>query len=282
MAKRFFSIFKIKNFKMKNYSFLITLKKLPEFQKDIILIKKDFLLKDVKYKYELNAGGSPVVDLKESKALVEVLIGESYSLVKEDEFGFEEKEITPEYDLIEFEFKEEFEKSLKDFFKTYCKKFIEQLDVKNIYTLEMLSGYKKMKFNKINSLISFFQKNSDMNDSFKDLIIQFCKDCYEFISNFNLNEVMVGDKLKFKLKKNELILLFQIMWDKEVILGISESDLYRILEDKTLYTDNNGNYCEMKYVSQQANKLKQGHNSPKFPGKRLSEIFHKSFFTSSK
>jgi hypothetical protein len=221
------------------------------------------------------------LNLKTSKITTEIPVGRSYSINKYDEFGFEEKEISIDYDIIEVEFIDEIDKALRTLFDNYFKKFKNEIESKAIFTDELLTGYKKIKLKKINELNSFFKNESDIEKNYNNLIIECLEKLYESVSNFHFDEVMISDKLYFKLNKNEIILLFTTMWNKEVISRISQADLYRFLETNILYMNNDSNPSVMQYVKTQANKLKKDVSSTKSRD-NLSRIFHKTFFTSDK
>lgn len=155
------------------------------------------------------------------------------------------------------------------------------LDKKSIYTEDKLEGFKKRTLLAINELIEFYSTKSDLPDSFKDLITEFYGDFYDYISVFSLKEIQISDKIRFKLNKNQVILLFQTMFDKGVISGMSELELYKILDEKTMYTKD-GVYTGMKDTRIQANKFKKGNASLAASLKLLSQKFNKDFFTTTR
>lgn len=253
---------------------------IPKSKEELNSIKKEFLLNDVKYKEILSSGNEPSINLADEKIHKEVVVGENHIIVKDKEFGFEEREKILEYYIKELDFHDEFQKALEKLFVNYCDRFTKELDLKAIYTPEMLEGFKKVKLKKINELKFFYNNESNITQPFKDFMIDFCDKVYEFISNFNNDDFMISDKLKFKLNRNQIILLFQTMLDKGVISGISQNDLYRILEEKTLYLNDKGGYEKMRNIRIQANKLQKGHTSSDPAIEKLSQLFDKNFFSS--
>ncbi len=251
---------------------------LPKTKKELELIKRNFLLKNVKFEtidgYDISS-----VNFNDSSILVKTLVGRSLSYVTDD-LGFIEEITDLEYEVKEVKFEEEFKEELELGLKRYKSKFTSILDEKGIYTEGMLEGFKKRKLKIINELIEYYSIKSDLPDFFKKLIIEFYNDFYNYISKFNIDEIQISDKLKFKLNKNQLILLFQTMIDKGVISGMSQLDLYRILDEKTMYTKN-GVYEDMINTRTQANKLQKGHVSSAASIKELSHLFDENFFTTT-
>ena len=266
---------------MENRRLLIELKNgIPKNQRDLDILKKDFILKDIINKDSLMNGEFPNLDFNKFKIQTKVIIGKSVRIVQ-DEFGFEEEEIDLELDVIEIDFYEEFERALETLFDNYCTKFLNELDGKGIYSFEGIEGYKLVKLKKLNNLISELDNCCDLEEDVKTLIREFYSKVYDFISNFKMENYQVSKKLKFKLNKNQLIWLFQTMYKKDVISGMSQSDLYRILEDGFMYRYN-GKYIDMTGVSRQANKLVNSNTSPEKAIKLLSETFNKDFFSSER
>ncbi|MEO7283166.1 hypothetical protein [Gelidibacter sp.] len=158
---------------------------LPKSQKEIEAIKKVFLSKDIMHKEALKNNEVLDLDLNKSKIQAEVIIGKSVRIVH-DVFGFEEEQVNLEMDCIEIDFYEEFKEALETLFENYCKKILSELDRKGIYTAESVEGYKEIKLNKINKLISVLEKESDIEIPIKILIQEFYNKLYDFISNFKL------------------------------------------------------------------------------------------------
>jgi len=251
---------------------------LPKTKKELDLIKRKFLMKDLKF--EKNDGyGISNVNFNDSSILVKILVGRSSSSIT-DEFGFIEEVIDLEHDVIKVDFKEEFKEELSLGLEIYCSKFRSTLYKKNIFTEAELEGFKKMTLKTINDRIEYYSTKSDLPDFFKDLIIAFYSDFYSYISAFSLEEIQISDKLKFNLKKNQVILLFQTMFDKGVMSGMSQLDLYRILDEKTMYTKN-GVYVDMKNTRTQANKLQKSHVSSAASIQELSQLIDENFFTTT-
>jgi hypothetical protein len=251
---------------------------LPKTKKELELIKRKFLLKHVKYE-SIEEENISNVNFSDTSILVKTVIGSSSSFI-EDELGFKDEIIDLEHDLIKVDFKDEFKEELSFGLEIYCSKFRSMLDKKSIYTVDMLEGFKRSKLENINKLIKYYSTISDLPDFFKDLIIAFYNDFYNYISAFSLEEIQISDKLKFKLTKSQVILLFHTMLEKKVISGITPNDLNRILNEKTMYSSNDS-YIDMKDAGRQANKFQKGHalSSPSL--NKLSSIFNKTFFTSS-
>lgn len=264
---------------VKYSSSLIKLQSLPKSQKEIDSIKKDFLLEDVKHKEVLRAGYVPEIAIKGSKIIAEVITGVSKHIYK-DEFGFDYEAEVFHAELEEKDFSVELEKSFEFLFEDYCKRFIAEIGRKGIFTKDLLEGFIKFNLDKINKLKSFYLDESDIDLDIKKMILNLLDKLYEYISNFNLDNTQISDKIQFKLSKNEVILLFQTMLNKGIITGVSPNDLYRILENNTCYKDKAGGYSEMKSVRIQANKLDNGHASKDPSLKSLQKIFHPTFFTS--
>jgi hypothetical protein len=252
---------------------------LPKTNKEFERIKMEFLLNDIKYKDILCQGAKPNINLNDFEINFEIVSGSSKRIVT-DELGFEEEFVELDYDIMLIDFEEEFERALDLQLNRNFLKFKVVLDEKGIYTPEKLEGFKKMKLKKINELIDFYKSESDLPDFFKDLIIEFYNQFYDYVSGFNLNEVQISDKIKFKLNRNQLILLFQKMLDKGVISGMSQLDLYKLLDERTMYTNNEGDYKDMISTRIQANKLQKGNTSSESALEKLSSIFGKDFFTS--
>jgi hypothetical protein len=266
---------------------------LPKTKKELELIKRDFLLKHVKFetldRYDIsdvNFNDSSIqVNVVVGRNLTSVIGGSLASLNDEldlidliDELDLIGEVIDIEHDVIEVDFKEEFKEELSLGLERYCSKFRFMLDKKSIYTVDKLEGFKKRVLKTINEQIEYYSTQSDMPGFFKILIIDFYNKFYEYVSKFNTDEVQISDKLKFKLNKNQVILLFQTMFDQGVISGMSELDLYRILDEKTKYTKD-GVYIDMKDTRIQANKFKKGNASPAASLELLSQKFKKDFFT---
>jgi hypothetical protein len=262
---------------MKNYPPIIKLDKIPKTQIEINVIKNQFLHKDIKYKNIPYLGAMDSIDIEETTISVEVVYLSSTNI--KDEFGFEEEFL--ENDLVECEFQEEFERSLDVLLISAFESFKNLLDTKGVYTSDAIEGLKKRRLKKVNELVSFYEEESDIIEPLKNVLIEFCNKYYEFVSNFDIEDHQISDKFKFALNKNELILLFQTMLDKDVITGIPQNDMYRLLEQKTLYKVSKGEYAEMKNVRLQANKLQKGYVSSETSLNKLCSIFHKTFFTSS-
>ncbi|WNH13852.1 hypothetical protein [Thalassobellus suaedae] len=265
---------------MENRLLLIELNQgIPKTQKEINIIKKDFLLNDIRHKEIVNNGETPTLDLNESNIQAEVVVGKSKRTFH-DEFGFEREVVDLEYEIETINFYEEFDKALNISFDEYCSKFIKELDRKGVYTSESIEGFKKNQLKKINDLITYLNQSSDFEAKDKALIIQFCEKLYDFSSNFKSEDFQISDKLKFKLNKNQVIWLFQSMYDKNVISGITHPDLFRFLDDYCEYFDK-AKYHQMSNSRIQANKFINGHASPKESIKALNEKFDKDFFSSS-
>ena len=262
---------------VKDSSSLIKLQSLPKSQKEIDSIKKDFLLQDVKHKEVLQAGYVPEIAIKGSKIIAEVITDVSKDIYK-DEFGLDYEVEVFHAELEEKDFSVELEKSFEFLFEDYCKRFIAEIDLKGIFTKDLLAGFIKSKLARIDQLKSFYIDESDIEPDIKKMILNFLDKLYEYISNFNLDNIQISDKIKFKLSKNEVILLFQIMLNKGVISGMVPNDLYRILERHVLYKDKNGNYSQMKKVRIQANKLIQGNVSADPGLNKLAKLFNHRFF----
>ncbi|WP_298883675.1 hypothetical protein [uncultured Polaribacter sp.] len=253
---------------------------LPKINSDLEKIKTEFLIKDVKYKKELELGGKPIIDLNDTSINVEVISNTSKRFFNDSNKN-EIEEFEIEKEIIQLEFKEEFNKVLVLKWKRFLSKFESDLKERNIYTKEMLDGYKKMRLKIINDSIDFYKNQSDLTNEFKQAIISFYNDVYNYISNFTIEEIQVTDRLKFKLNKNQVILLFQSMLDKGVISGMSPLDLYRILDRNTMYTNDQGVYVNMVNTRVQANKLQKGHTSSEPAIEKLSKLFDKNFFSSN-
>tara|TARA_R110002049_G_scaffold306078_1_gene503954 strand:+ start:11274 stop:12074 length:801 start_codon:yes stop_codon:yes gene_type:complete len=251
---------------------------LPKTQKEIEELKKEFLLKDSKYKYDLNNGKNVTVDLNESKIQVDIIVGTSIRTVQDD-FGFDEEACDYEIEYLNIDFYEEFNKALEISFDNFCKKFTKELNCKGVYTTEGLEGFKKSKLKKTNELIDFIKTGSDIENCIKVYLEEYYSKLYDFISNFKLENYQVSDKFKFKLTKSQLIWLFHSMLDKKVIVGITPTDLYRMLEKNTMYFDK-GEFKDMTGVRVQASKLINGSSSPKKSIEELSEKFDTDFFSS--
>ena len=265
---------------MENRRLLIEFNRgIPKTQKEIEAIKKDFLLNDICYKDIISNGGSPVIDLNIYNIQTEVVVGKSLRIVKDD-FGFLKDEIDLEYDNIDIDFHEEFDKALDIFFADYCLNFIKELDRKGIYTSENLVGFKRMKLKRVNDLKNKLIQNPSLEQKVKDSIVKFYDKIYEFTSNFKVEDYQISDKLKFKLNKNQVIWLFLSMYDKGVIRGITHSDLFRFLNAHCKYFDKD-EYQDMSNSRIQANKFINGHASPSESIKVLNEKFDVDFFSSS-
>ncbi|MCA0151725.1 hypothetical protein [Winogradskyella vincentii] len=266
---------------MENRPLLIEFNRgIPKTQKELEILKKDFLSNDITHKDLLKNGENPVLDFNKTKIQSEVVVGKSMR-ISLDRFGFEEEEIDFEYDLKEIDFSEEFKRALEISFNNLCNKFIDELDKKGIYTSEGLEGYKNVKLKKLNDLILELDNVCDIEEGIKNLIKEFYNKLYDFISNFKSENYQVSKKLNFKLNKNQLIWFFKMMYDKGVISGLHINDVYRLLETNTRYYEN-GDYVDMKAVIRQAHKLTKGYTSPEKAIKKLSETFDKSFFSSEK
>ena len=253
---------------------------LPKSNKKLQIIKKEFLLNDIKYKDILIQGGVPNVDLNDFEINVEVISDSSKQIVI-DELGFEEELVELEYDLVLIDFETEFKKELQIGLDRLCAKFIYNLDNKAIYTADRLEGYKIEILKRINKMIENYLIKSDLPDLYKKLIIEFYSKLYDYISSFSLEENQICDKLKFRLSKNQVILLFKVMHDKSVISGITPLDLYRILDEKVKYTNKEGVFTDMKNTRTQANKFENSHISLATSLDELSKIFDKNFFTTT-
>lgn len=263
---------------MENRRLLIELNnKIPKSKKELDVLKKNFLLNDIMHRDLLNNDENPKIDLNQSNIQYKVVVGKSVTIVQ-DELGFEEEEVELEHDLIEIDFYEEFERALEALFENYKTKFIRELDRKGIYTLEGLEGFKKSKLKKINDFIIELCDVSNIEESGKQLIKEFSEKVYDFISNFKVEDYQISDKLNFNLNKNQLIFLFQTMWNKGVISGTTQGDLYTILEKTTRYKNKHSLYEDMKGVRIQANKLTKGNISLDASRKKLSSIFKGTFF----
>jgi hypothetical protein len=242
--------------------------KLPKTQQEIESIKKDFLLKDIIHK----SNSSLSIDL--NKSIIETVVvfnsKNKQHIFDDDEFDSKND------DLVQVDFYEEFAKALADTLDSYISKFIVELERKYIYTVNDLDGYKRFKLKKINEFIQELEL-SDVETKSKDILKRFYEDMYGFISSFNIDDTLVSNKLKFKLNKNQLIWLFQTMLNKGVISGISNLDLYRILETNSMYYDGS-KYHDMSNVRTQAHKLTNGASSTKKTIEELSKIFDKNFF----
>ena len=238
-------------------------------------IKRDFLSKDIKHQQGLEHNQIPTLDLNESKIHIKVIVGKSVRIVQ-DVFGFEEEEVDLEFDVIEIDFYEEFERALENVLESCCNKFIRDLDKKGVYTAEGLEGYKSSKLKKVNDLIAQLEIHSDMEEQIKIYLVKCYNKLYNYISNFKLDDYQVSSKLKFKLNKNQLIWLFFILHREGIIAGLSQNDLFRFLEANFMYYDDD--YKSMAGVRIQANKLTKGDASPEKSIEVLSEIFKKDFF----
>jgi hypothetical protein len=252
---------------------------LPKTNEEFQRVKFEFLLNDIKHKDILYQGGKPDINLDDFEINYEFVSGSSKSMFK-DELGFEEELVDLEYDVMTIDFEEEFKKALQIGLDRFCSKFISNIHEKAIYTEDTLEGYKRERLKIINKLIGNYQTKSDLPDGYKNLIVEFFKKFYDYISVFSFEEVQISDKLKFKLSKNQVILLFQVMLNKSIISGISELDLYRILDEKVMYIKK-GVYINMKNTRRQANKLQNGHTSEAVSLVELSKIFDKNFFSTT-
>lgn len=254
-------------------------KVIPKSQKEIVEIKRNFLLSDIKHEHNVSKNRFPNLDFKENRIEFKVMVVVSVE-VNQDEYGFEYEEEVLEDDLVEVDFFKEFEDALEIKLDNYCSKFLDELDKKSVYTVDDLEGFKKRQLYKVNERIEYLEKESDIEDKIKKIIIEYYNKLCDFIYNFKIEDYQEGHKLKFKLNKNQLIYLVQTMFDKRLISGIGINILYGILESHTQYFDN-GKYQNMKGVRIQANKFINGHSSPEKSIKALSKIFDKNFFTTS-
>ncbi|MEP3836404.1 MAG: hypothetical protein ABJM36_02100 [Algibacter sp.] len=265
---------------MENRRLLIEFNRgIPKIQKELDIIKKDFLINDIMHKDFLRNGEYPDLDFNKTKIQTEVSVGKSVRIVQ-DKFGFEEEEIDLELDVIEIDFYEEFERALVALFDNYCTKFLNELDRKGVYTFEGIEEYKLVKLKKLNNLISELDKCCDLQEDIKTLISEFYNKVYDFISNFKLENYQISDKLQFKLNKNQVVWLFLSMYDKGVVSGITDLDLYSFLDAHCKYFDKD-EYKDMSNSRTQGNKFINGHASPSESIRVLKEKFDEDFFSSS-
>lgn len=247
-------------------------------QEAIQVLKRQFLLNDIRYKGDLENGKHPIVDLSVSNIQTEVVVGKS--IVKSiDDLGFEEDEVVLDYEHIEVDFYEEFKEALDNILMGYCKKFELELEKKGVYTRNDLEGFKGMKLKRINELIKYVTSSSPIEYNINKHLVEFYNNLYDFIFKFRFEDSQVDKKLKFKLKKTHLIWLFLAMYEQGLIKGMSNLDLYAFLENNTMYFDSRkGEYVDMINVRIQANKLIKGDVSPTDPTKVLEQKFHSNFF----
>ena len=245
----------------------------------IEVLKRDFLLKDIKYKAVLENDENPVVDLAATIIQAEVVVGKS--IVKTvDEMGFEDDEVQLNYDFIEVDFYEEFERAMGDHFIEYCNKFELGFEKKGVFSSEDLEGYKGMKLKKINELVEYVRTKSPIENKIKKLLEEFYNNLYDYISNFRFEDSQVNKKLKFNLNKNQLIWFFLSLYENGLIKGMSYLDLYAFIERNTMYFDSEkGEYIDMDKVRTQGNKFTKNHISPTESVKVLEQVFHTTFFS---
>jgi hypothetical protein len=185
-------------------------------------------------------------------------------------------------DVIEEEF----------FYKDYL---IEK--VKSIYDLylsDFKSNYKKLKLSNGNISLYYRQKKEELISYFESLdsstylpivikeSIEFQLSlCLEKIQDISLkDELFLGDKLNFKIIKQDVLVLFYLLREKGHIKWHSNSELKVILENNFMSYDFQKNkYANLKLGRSVFSDFKSGHRPIKKSIERLKKIFlEENFF----
>lgn len=108
----------------------------------------------------------------------------------------------------------------------------------NIYATDARINFLNQKLSEIQQVIENYRCVEDLNSTDKAMIISELEKLSDRLSNKMQDLVQVSnDKITFNLKKNEVLILFKLFHELDIIKGISIYELMRFVENHINFKD---------------------------------------------